>query len=414
MAIEYLHHINLSDNEIQNVKLDNKTTAQRDAMTAAAGHVIFNTSLSKFQFYDGSNWLNLQDELDESEVRAMISASDAGGDGSFTYDEDTGVFTYTGPSAAEVRAHFSNGTGITITNGEIATTITQYADADVQAYLSEGTGVAISDTGEISIGQAVATTSDVTFNDITVSNSLDVTQDVSVGNDLDVTGGLSVDGNVTLGNATSDTVTIKGNLNVEGTTVTVNQTAINVTDAFVFEGATADEFETTLTIGEPTADRTITLPDNDGTIALDGDIRTDDEIKDIVGGMVTSNTETGLDVTYDTTNKNLDFVLSADPTITLTGDVTGSGTMTNLGNVSIALDTVKNKAANGTGPATDDDTDFTFNHALGTSNVIVQTYKDSKVVHCEVELTDSNNVKIIFASGQVADSITVNVLSAAS
>ena len=42
-------------------------------MTAAAGHVIFNTTLSKFQFYDGSNWLNLQDELDESEVRAMIS-----------------------------------------------------------------------------------------------------------------------------------------------------------------------------------------------------------------------------------------------------------------------------------------------------------------------------------------------------
>ena len=40
MAIEYLHHINLSDNEIQNVKLDNKTTTQRDAMTAAAGHVI--------------------------------------------------------------------------------------------------------------------------------------------------------------------------------------------------------------------------------------------------------------------------------------------------------------------------------------------------------------------------------------
>jgi len=401
MAIEYLHHINLSDNEIQNVKLDNKTTTQRDAMTAAAGHVIFNTSLSKFQFYDGSNWLNLQDELDESEVRAMISASDAGGDGSFSYDNSTGVFTYTGPSAAEVRAHISASTGISITNGAISTTITQYTDAMAQAAITGGTGVTVTN-GEVSIGQEVATDSNVTFNDVEIDGS------------LNVDGTLTVGGNVTLGDASSDTVTIKGNLNVEGTTVTVNQTAINVTDAFVFEGATADEFETTLTIGEPTADRTITLPDNDGTIALDGDIRTDDEIKDIVGGMVTSNTETGLDVTYDTTNKNLDFVLSADPTITLTGDVTGSGTMTDLGDVSIALDTVKNKAANGTGPATDNDTDFTFNHALGTSNVIVQTYKDSKVVHCEVELTDSNNVKIIFASGQVADSITVNVLSAAS
>ena len=402
MAIEYLHHINLSDNEIQNVKLDNKTTTQRDAMTAAAGHVIFNTTLSKFQFYDGSNWLNLQDELVASEVRAMFSHSDAGGDGSFSYDNSTGVFTYTGPSAAEVRAHFSQGTGITISNGQIATTITQYTDADVQAYISEGTGVSIDDEGEISIGQAVATTSDVTFNNVEVDGN------------LNVDGTFTVGGNVTLGNATSDTVTIKGNLNVEGSTVSVNQTEINVTNAFVFEGATADAHETTLTIAEPTADRTITLPDSTGTIAMTSQLRSEDGVKDIVGGMVSSNTETGLSVTYDTTNKNLDFVLSKDPTITLTGDVTGSGTMTNLGNVSIALDTVKNKAANGTGPATDDDTDFTFNHALGTSNVIVQTYKNSKVVHCEVELTDSNNVKIIFASGQVADSITVNVLSAAS
>jgi antitoxin component YwqK of YwqJK toxin-antitoxin module len=42
-----------------------------------------------------------------SEVRAHLSANDAGGDGSFSYDSTSGVFTYTGPSAAEARAHFS-------------------------------------------------------------------------------------------------------------------------------------------------------------------------------------------------------------------------------------------------------------------------------------------------------------------
>lgn len=402
MAIEYLHHINLSDNEIQNVKLDNKTTAQRNAMTAAAGHVVFNTTLSKFQFYDGSAWLNLQDELVASEVRAMVSATDAGGDGSFAYDATTGVFTYTGPSATEVRAHISASTGISITDGAISTSITQYSDSDVQSYLSGGTGVTLSNSGEISIGQSVADNANVQFNDIQID-----------GNAV-IDGTLGVNGNVTLGNATTDTVTIKGNLNVEGSTVSVNQTEINVTNAFVFEGATADEYETTLTIAEPTADRTITLPDSDGTIAMTSQLRSDDGVKDIVGGMVSSNTETGLSVTYDNTNKNLDFVLSGDPTITLTGDVTGSGTMTNLGDVSIVLDTVKNKAANGTGPAADNDTNFTFQHSLGTSNVIVQTYKASKVVHCEVEIIDSDNVKIIFASGQTADSVTVNVLSAAS
>ena len=402
MAIEYLHHINLSDNQLKNVLLDNKTTTQRDAMTAAAGHVIFNTTLDKFQFYDGTAWLNLQDELVASEVRAMVSAVDAGGDGSFSYDNTTGKFTYTGPSAAEVRAHFSEGTGIKITNGEIKTTITQYTDALVQAYISEGTGVTISDSGKISIGQVVAEESDVQFNDIQIDGKAVI----------DAT--LKVKGNVTLGDAASDTVTIKGNLNVEGTTVSVNQTEINVTNAFVFEGATADAHETTLKIAEPTADRTITLPDTTGTIALTSQLTSADSIKDIVGGMVTGNTETGLSVTYDDTNKNLDFVLTKDPKITLTGDVTGSGTMTNLGNVSIALDTVKNKAANGTGPVTDADTDFTFTHNLGTKNIIVQTFKADKVVHCELEIVDTDNVKVIFGAGQTADSVTVNVLSAAS
>ncbi len=36
----------------------------------------------------------------------------------------------------------------------------------------------------------------------------------------------------------------------------------------VFEGATADAFETTLAITDPTADRTITFPDLTGTVAL--------------------------------------------------------------------------------------------------------------------------------------------------
>ena len=39
----------------------------------------------------------------------------------------------------------------------------------------------------------------------------------------------------------------------------------------VFEGNLANAYETTLTVAEPTADRTITLPNSTGTVALDGD-----------------------------------------------------------------------------------------------------------------------------------------------
>ena len=43
----------------------------------------------------------------DTRARASVSAVDAGGDGSFSYDPITGVMTYVGPSPAEVRAHFS-------------------------------------------------------------------------------------------------------------------------------------------------------------------------------------------------------------------------------------------------------------------------------------------------------------------
>jgi hypothetical protein len=69
------------------------------------------------------------DDLDEgttnqyftnARARQAITVSDTGGDGSLSYDNSTGVITYTGPSATEVRAHFSGGTGVTITDGVVA------------------------------------------------------------------------------------------------------------------------------------------------------------------------------------------------------------------------------------------------------------------------------------------------------
>ena len=44
--------------------------------------------------------------------------------------------------------------------------------------------------------------------------------------------------------------------------------SVSVNGNLIFEGATQDDFETTLTAADPTADRTITLPNSDGTVAL--------------------------------------------------------------------------------------------------------------------------------------------------
>jgi hypothetical protein len=59
--------------------------------------------------------------------------------------------------------------------------------------------------------------------------------------------------------------------------------ALGAVQSLIFEGTTADDFETTLTAGEPTADRTITLPNVTGTVALISNVE-DTEIALIMGG----------------------------------------------------------------------------------------------------------------------------------
>ena len=66
-------------------------------------------------------------------------------------------------------------------------------------------------------------------------------------------------GSVTLQNVmTNDNVTI--------TDIILDQGA-----NLVFEGNLANSYETFLNVAEPTADRTITLPDQSGALAMDGD-----------------------------------------------------------------------------------------------------------------------------------------------
>jgi hypothetical protein len=73
---------------------------------------------------------------------------------------------------------------------------------------------------------------------------------------------------VTIGHASS-TVTVAGNLTVTGTTTTVDTVTMNAANAIVFEGTTADAFETTLTIIDPTTpSKTIYLPNANGYLPV--------------------------------------------------------------------------------------------------------------------------------------------------
>ena len=90
----------------------------------------------------------------------------------------------------------------------------------------------------------------------------------------------------------------------------------------VFEGATADAFETTLTVVDPTADRTVTIPDATTTLV-------------------------GTDTTQTLTNKTL-----TSPTITGTGAIAGTFTGNLTGNVTGSSGSTTGNAATATALAT--------------------------------------------------------------
>ena len=68
------------------------------------------------------------------------------------------------------------------------------------------------------------------------------------------------------GITTASDLTVTGDLTVQGTTTTVNSTEIQVQNSLKFEGSTSNDFETNLTVVNPTADRTITLPNATDTL----------------------------------------------------------------------------------------------------------------------------------------------------
>ena len=118
-----------------------------------------------------------------------------------------------------------------------------------------------------------------------------------------------------------------------------------ITDSDLDLGTTAlrfkDTFTDTITVtGAVTAD-SLDIEGNvdiNGTLEADaitvGGVTLNSTIGVAVGAMVGGNTESGIAVTYQASDNTLDFDVN-DPVITLTGAVTGSATMTNLGSVTI-------------------------------------------------------------------------------
>ena len=265
MAIPFLHNINLDDNQLLNAKLHVTSSAP----TAAKGQIYLDSTLNKLRYHDGSGFVDADATTSGSfnTTSGVITFTKSSGD-TFTVDID-GKYIESVVGGTYITESV---TGQTVTLNHDNTSRSDTTSTDAPAY--GGTFEAVTSVTTNATGHVTAI--DVSTVTIPQNDSVDVSSTTSgtyyptfVTGTGDVA--LNIDGGASdklSYNAATQTLTVK-NLVVPGTQTIQNETIQVVQDNTIrFEGSTADDFETDLTVVDPTADRTISLPDESGTVVL--------------------------------------------------------------------------------------------------------------------------------------------------
>jgi len=436
MAIPFLNHLDLkSKAELRNALL-HKTTEGNASDTEAA--IIYDTEDHSLKYHNGSLWIELDGSGDISAVNTASGSGLSGGseDGAVNLQVEVDGVTLeisTNTIQAKTAAIADSGTGLA-TADQIHTFVTGYADP---AGTQNSTDVTLVTTSHdyLSIsGQAItlgavqlgSTGQDVTGTLPIANGGTGQTTAASAANALL---NVSQGGALAIGDS-SDTITIAGDLIVTGTQTIQNETVqVIENNTIQFEGTTANDYEIKLTGGDPTADRTVTLPDNSGTIALTGDI--DDGTITITAGngLVTGGTFTlnggaaeitidhedtssqasvdnsGLtvvqDVTLDTYGHTTGLA-SVDLTSGIDGRITAREYSALIGDGSATTLILKNTGATGTAQS---------NHGLGadSTSFMVQLIEVSSgaTAHADVNRVASGVVNIVFAEAPASNAIRV-------
>jgi len=149
------------------------------------------------------------------------------------------------------------------------------------------------------------------------------------------------------GITTASDLTVTGDLTVQGTTTTVNSTEIQVQNTLKFEGSTSNDYETTLTVADPTADRTVTI--QNATDTLVGRATTDTLTNKSVD--LDSNTLSGTLTEFNTAMQGDSFVsLTGTETLTnktLTSPTLNGSEMTTTGAIVMPVGTTAQRPGTG-------------------------------------------------------------------
>ena len=202
-----------------------------------AGEMGWESDTNKFKMGDGTNhWADLDYFIDANSTVNPAFGTSIVFEGATANDYET-TLTVTDPTADRTIT-LPNVTGTVITTGNL------------------------SDITDIGVFSSTITMEGTTANDFELTLSAgDPTADRVI-TFPDETGTVITTGN--LGVITSLT-----NPSISGPTIS----GLIISDSsIVLEGATANDFETTLSVTDPTADRTITLPDVTGTVITTGNL----------------------------------------------------------------------------------------------------------------------------------------------
>jgi hypothetical protein len=228
---------------------------------------------------------------------------------------------------------------------------------------------------------------------------------------------------ITIPNATG-TVALTTDLSpyapLSGATFTGN---INVPTAITFEGATADSYETTVQVTDPTADRTITFPDAGGTVALTTNIPsttdnlsegstnkyyTDERAQDAIATAIAAGTHTNITITYDDDNNKFTFVgantYSDENAQDAVGNALGTGLSYNDTTGAISVDTtaIQAKVANV------DDTEIGYLNGVTSG---IQTQIDNKASLSGATFTGAVSGTSLTLSGDLTVNGTTTTLN---